>query len=65
MQKSGLVSASGIGTASALARIWSSVVAPTGGQQPLLSGRGIELLTRERSAGPGAFDANNPGPFHR
>ncbi|WP_019611286.1 serine hydrolase domain-containing protein [Nocardiopsis sp. CNS-639] len=62
--KSGLVSAAGIGTASALARIWSSVVTPTNGLRPLAE-LGIALLTRERSSGPGVTDADGPGPFHR
>ncbi|MFE3519343.1 serine hydrolase domain-containing protein [Streptomyces sp. NPDC059166] len=65
VQKAGLVSATGIGTAAALARVWSSAITPTDGQQRLLSDRGVALLTRERSGGPGAFDANNAGPFHR
>ncbi|MER6327312.1 serine hydrolase domain-containing protein [Streptomyces coelicoflavus] len=64
VQKAGLVSAGGIGTASELARVWSSVVTPTQGRR-LLSERGTALLTRQRSSGPGAFDAGNPGPFHR
>ncbi|NJP90911.1 beta-lactamase family protein [Nonomuraea sp. FMUSA5-5] len=64
VQKAGLVSGSGLGTASALARVWSSVVTPTGGRR-LLSERGVTLLTRERSSGPGFMDAGNPGPFHR
>ncbi|MGW5603836.1 serine hydrolase domain-containing protein [Streptomyces rochei] len=64
VQKAGLVSATGIGTAAALARVWSSAVTPTDGRR-LLSDRGIALLTRERSGGPGAFDANDAGPFHR
>lgn len=64
VQKSGLVSATGLGTASALARIWSATVTPTSGRR-LLSDRGMELLTRERSGGPGASDAGNPGPFPR
>lgn len=64
VQKSGLASAAGIGTASAVARIWSSAVTPTMGRR-LLSDRGVEAIARERSAGPGATDADGPGPFHR
>lgn len=62
--KSGLVSVGGLGTASALARICSAAVTPTRGQR-LLTDRGIALLTRERSRGPGAMDAADSGPFHR
>lgn len=62
--KVGLVSGGGLGTASALARTWSSVVTLTQGQQ-LLSDKGVALLTRERSSGPGAMDSGRPGPFHR
>jgi CubicO group peptidase (beta-lactamase class C family) len=62
--KSGLVSGSGVGTASALARVWSSVVTPTRGRRTL-SERGIAMLTRERSSGPPNIARPGPGPFHR
>jgi CubicO group peptidase (beta-lactamase class C family) len=62
--KAGLVSASGIATASALARIWSSAVVPTLGHR-LLSEGGTALLTRERSGGPSATDNSSTGPFQR
>ncbi|MET8992291.1 serine hydrolase domain-containing protein [Nonomuraea wenchangensis] len=64
VQKAGLVSGGGLGTASGLARVWSSAVTPTGGRR-VLSERGLALLTRERSSGPGLMDAGGPGPFHR
>uniref|UniRef100_UPI003F496258 serine hydrolase domain-containing protein n=1 Tax=Nonomuraea bangladeshensis TaxID=404385 RepID=UPI003F496258 len=64
VQQAGLVSGGGLGTASGLARVWSSVVTPTGGRR-VLSDRGVALLTRERSSGPGLMDAGSPGPFHR
>ncbi|NEA28489.1 serine hydrolase domain-containing protein [Actinomadura bangladeshensis] len=63
--KAGLASGGGLGTASALARIWSAAVTPTLGHR-VLSDHGIGLLTRERSSGPSATDADGaPGPFLR
>jgi CubicO group peptidase (beta-lactamase class C family) len=64
VQKSGLVSGTGLGTASALARVWSAAVTPTADQR-ILSDEGIGLLTHERSSGPSATDGDAPGPFHR
>ncbi|WAL74665.1 serine hydrolase [Kitasatospora sp. YST-16] len=61
---SGLLSAAGVGTASGLARIWSSTVRPTRGVR-VLSDDAVRQLTSPRSEGPGATDTDTTGPFHR
>jgi CubicO group peptidase (beta-lactamase class C family) len=62
--KSGLISATGVGTASGLARIWSATIRPTRGVR-ILSDDAVRRLTTPRSTGPGATDAETGGPFHR
>ncbi|MER7540415.1 serine hydrolase domain-containing protein [Streptomyces sp. NPDC097704] len=62
--RSGQLSAAGTGTASGLARIWSSTVRPTRGLR-VLSDEAVKQLTIPRSWGPGAFDKPNGGPYHR
>ncbi|MDZ8200366.1 serine hydrolase domain-containing protein [Microbacterium sp. SSW1-59] len=57
----GLPSAGGIGTASGLARIWSSVIAPTRGVR-LFDPVTTAQLVRPRSEGPFAFSAEPPYP---
>lgn len=58
----GVAGAGAVGTASALARIWSATVRPTLGVS-LLSDDARALMTEVRSEGPWVF---NPGPpYHR
>lgn len=58
----GLSAAGGIGTASALARIWSAAVTTTRGVR-LLSDAAIAALSAPRSAGRWVYDV--PGPYQR
>ncbi len=58
----GLAGAGGIGTASALARIWSATIAETRGVR-LLDDATRAALTRPRSEGPWVLDM--PGPYQR
>ncbi|MDO7882750.1 serine hydrolase domain-containing protein [Salinibacterium soli] len=57
----GLPAATALGTASAVARIWSAVVTPTLGHR-LLSDEAIEALLRVRSSGAAVFGAAAPYP---
>lgn len=54
----GVAGAGGVGTASALARVWSATVTPTCGFR-LVQPSTVASMTRERSQGPWHFD---PGP---
>lgn len=63
VQKSGLLSVAGIGTASGLARIWSAVAAPDGRRQ-LLSSEGLRQLVHPHSDGP-SFNAPPGSPSQR
>lgn len=58
----GLSAAGGIGTASALARIWSAAITPTRGVR-LISDDTRARLVRPRSEGPWVMDV--PGPHQR
>jgi CubicO group peptidase (beta-lactamase class C family) len=63
VQAGNLVAAGGIGTASGLARIWSSTVVETLGVR-LLNEESIRILSEPRSEGPWIFSEVAP-PFHR
>jgi CubicO group peptidase (beta-lactamase class C family) len=63
IQKSGLLSMAGIGTASGLARIWSAVAA-SDDRRDLLSVRGRDQLIRPHSDGP-SFGAPAGSPAQR
>ena len=60
--RAGLLAAGGLGTASALARIWSATICSTQGVR-LLTDDSVARLTVPRSEGPWAF-ASAP-PYHR
>jgi CubicO group peptidase (beta-lactamase class C family) len=62
VQTAGFAAAGGVGTASALGKIWSATIGPTDGVR-LLEDDTISALTRVRSEGPGAFDS--PPPYQR
>jgi CubicO group peptidase (beta-lactamase class C family) len=58
----GVAGAGGVGTASALGKIWSATVTETDGVR-LLNDEAVKHLRRERSAGPWVFDPKPP--YHR
>lgn len=55
----GVAGAGGIGTASALGKIWSATVTDTDGVR-LLDDKAVDRLCRERSSGPWVFDPKPP-----
>ena len=59
VRAAGLAASGGVGTAAALARIWSSVVVETGGVR-LLEDDSITRLCRPRSEGPTVFSPQQP-----
>lgn len=63
VQKSGLLSMTGIATASGLARVWSALAAPDA-QRPLLSAEGLRQLVHPHSNGP-SFGAPKDSPSLR
>lgn len=63
LQKSGLLSMTGMGTASGLARVWSALAAPDE-QRPLLSHEALHQLVRPHSDGP-SFNAPAGSPSQR